>query len=138
MQSPTTSPIENDEQDQEVDRRPALFLLLALCTLFLGAYVLRMNQKQALEETILAQQEINAGVQAQYEELQNELANVGTAGWIDKEVRDKLGLAKEGDVPYMPVTPNVRPEEPLRPSASLIVQPIWMQWLDVIFPPGRD
>ena len=65
------------------------------------------------------------------EELEEKLAVTKSEGYIEKQLRDKLGLAKEGEIVI--VLPNEKILETLAPSLEeeeeTLPDPNWKKWL---------
>lgn len=64
------------------------------------------------------------------ETLKRELARVESPDYIEKEARDKLNLAKEGEVVVL--LPSISP--PVQPTPTIIEDiPNWEKWRRVFF-----
>lgn len=66
----------------------------------------------------------NAALQKQIQETQN-------AAFIEKEVRDKLGLVKEGEaIVILPDEDTLKKLAPVTPTEeNILPDPIWQRWL---------
>jgi cell division protein FtsB len=80
---------------------------------------------------ILAEKEKVAKMQAENKELERQIAQSQGADFIEKEVRDKLGLAKEGEaIVVLPDTDTLRKLAPQTPTEmDTLPDPNWKKWL---------
>ena len=131
--------------------RLALFVLIALCVLFVVGYANRLMTLSQLDE---ATHEMEAQIQADNDknlELQARLAYVKSPDYLDKIAREDLGMAKEGDtvVVVLAATPvptfalptvtpqaNVVAPAPLgawqgEAGADSDGKPLWQQWFEL-------
>ncbi|TEU01888.1 hypothetical protein E3I18_02005 [Candidatus Woesebacteria bacterium] len=69
------------------------------------------------------------------EELEEKLAVTRSEGYIEKQLRDKLGLAKEGEIVI--VLPDEKILETLAPSLEeeeeTLPDPNWKKWLKIFY-----
>lgn len=75
-------------------------------------------------------------LQAQNSELKSELSEASSAFYSEKQARDKLGLAKEGEIVL--VLPEGNKLESLSPLSDFVEKeeewiPNWRKWLDLFF-----
>lgn len=79
------------------------------------------------EEEVERLEEEQAGLRSRLEEVQSE-------DFIEKEIRDKLGMVKPGEVAVMiPEELRQRTEEEEVAVEDEKVLPIWRQWVEVFF-----
>lgn len=76
---------------------------------------------QTKQQLILQQQE-NA-------KLKRQLQEVSTLSFVEEQARDKLFMAKPGEVILL--FPSATPSGQVQPSES--PKPIWQQWLNLFF-----
>jgi cell division protein FtsB len=131
------SPSPEATVEERTSSRPLLILLIAVCTLLIVTYAARLDERDGIQEAIVAQQALNEQAIARSAALQQELTAVTRDSYIDQVARTQLGMGKEGDVVIVAVAPapNAAPAEgqsPARPPTQW--QPIWRQWL-ILFTP---
>lgn len=130
------------------DRRSQLAkVVLLMCGCYFAlAFAGQAWKAQGLDEALdaerakLSQQEaINRRLQARL----NFLNGPGYDAYAERVAREKLGLAKEGDVTLFVVpdveAPSRRPQPPLpgkarTPAPQPAPSPVWRQWAEVFFP----
>ncbi len=119
---------------RQPSRRPLLVGLIFLCTVFIITYAARLGERRNLETEIAAQQQTIQRAQEKNARLQSELQRANSPAFLDELVRTVFQLGKEGETVYVGVTPPtpeiVQTPPPVRPPAD----PVWRQWLDVVFP----
>lgn len=89
---------------------------------------------QARERVIKAQQKVD-NLRAEKEKLEEDLKYQLSDEYAEREIRDKLNLAKPGETVLIipPVTPIATPSTILtQPKNDFIDQPIWRRWVRVI------
>jgi cell division protein FtsL len=114
----------------------ALFLIIAvIAILFLTIAPVREFLRQRAEIDDLAS-ELNS-VKQQNRELQLETQRLNTDAYIEQQARERLGLIKPGEEPFLLVPPKqVAPKPAVKPAAKPKpkpkADPWWQQIIDYI------
>lgn len=92
----------------------------------------RTNQ---IKSQIQAEKTKLAKIQADNDKLVKELAQTQNPNFIEKEVRDKLGLGKEGEaIVVLPDSEVLRKLAPQIPSeVDTLPDPNWVKWKKLFF-----
>lgn len=68
-----------------------------------------------------------AKIRLENEELNNEFTKLQTPEYIERQAREKLGLAREGEA--VVIVPPVEEKE----TPKEIAKPVWQQWVSLLF-----
>lgn len=110
-----------------------LFLFLALLFLIsLGKNVARIFQAQKRIDD--ARRRV-AKLEEENRELQDKLAAAESETFTEKQIREKLGLAKEGEtVVVLPDTETIKRLAPkIEAEEDVLPDPIWKRWLHLFY-----
>ncbi len=111
-------------------------LLLIFVFLFL-AFSLAKNLFKVydIRKSIEREKQKIAKLQAEQEELKRQTAKVEGSEFIEKQLRDKLGLAKPGEVVLvLPDEDSLRKLAPHIPEEEqTLPEPNWKRWLKLFF-----
>ncbi len=122
---------------REASPRPLLFLLIAICTILVVSYAMRLDERDRVEAAIVAQQQANAQAVAREAALLEELALASRPSHLDEIARTHLNLGKPGEVRLVQID---APQESGTGGAgaawdgAVSVPPIWQQWLEFVAP----
>lgn len=128
---------EHSQPDTPKDGRPLLVILIALCSIFVFTYALRLDTRDEIEAAIVAQQETNAAAVARTAQLEREYAQVEKPAHADTLIRTLLQMGKPGEQVLVGVSPpSVTGAVPLTAAPTLphINRAIWEQWFHLLFP----
>ena len=106
--------------------------ILTWCIIFISiALVVQLShslydllQKGNIEKQALQRLE---KARSEHEDLQKKLAEVTDSGYVEQQARNKLNMAKKGEI--VAIVPKITPiiiEETASPSL-----PVWKQWMTV-------
>ena len=106
-----------------------LILILALSVLKNVKRDAQINNQVQAEKVKLAK------IQADNDKLTQELAQTQNPNFIEKEVRDKLGLGKEGEaIVVLPDEDTLRKLAPQMPlEVDTLPDPNWVKWEKLFF-----
>ena len=112
-----------------------LYVGLFLGFLFLLSLVRNVSKIADAEKRISKAQERVEKLRKENEETERRLAEVKGEEYIEKQLRDKLGLAKEGEIVVVlpdeetlrKIAPGIAEEEDVLPD------PTWKKWLKLFF-----
>lgn len=107
-----------------------------LLLLGLGTSLVRSYQKAArTKEAILKEKDKVEELKNENAKLEEDLVRVKSAEYIEKQLRDKLGLAKEGEIVL--VLPDAETLKKLAPKIEeeeeALPDPPWRKWLELFF-----
>ncbi len=134
------TPQQQTSTDQPRARNPRVLIVLfvILCGLFVAGY---MERLALLENTRQQVADMSAQVAASRQrqaELLEEQNRVQDPAYLALRARDDIGLAPEGElmvVIYDGVpSPTAMPAITPTPAPASTTQPVWRQWLELIFP----
>jgi cell division protein DivIC len=102
--------------------------LILMLSVTLVKNVIRTNQ---IREQIEAEKVKIAKIQAENDKLASEVANTQSAEFIEREMRNKLGLGKEGEaVVVLPDPDALRKLVPVVPvEVDTLPDPNWRKWV---------
>lgn len=111
-----------------------LFLLGIFLIINLTRSLINLWQKTSL---ISQEEERLAKVKLENEELKQQLAQIQTPEYIEQQAREKLGLAREGEIVIiLPPSPYSQSEKNQLPPKENLKEkeekPIWQQWLNLL------
>lgn len=112
-----------------------IYVGLFLGFLFLLSLIRNISKIADAEKRISKAQERVEKLRKENEETERRLAEVRGEEYIEKQLRDKLGLAKEGEIVVVlpdeetlrKIAPGIAEEEDVLPD------PIWKKWLKLFF-----
>lgn len=106
-----------------------LIILLAISVFRNIERTIRIKNQIEAEKTKLAK------IQAENDKLVEELAQTQTSNFIEKEVRNKLGLGKEGEaIVVLPDSEILKKLAPQIPTYSdTLPDPNWVKWKKLFF-----
>ncbi|KKU03644.1 MAG: septum formation initiator [Candidatus Woesebacteria bacterium GW2011_GWE1_45_18] len=112
-----------------------LYVGLFLGFLFLLSLVRNVSKIADAEKRISKAQERVEKLRKENEETERRLAEVKGEEYIEKQLRDKLGLAKEGEIVVVlpdeetlrKIAPGIAEEEDVLPD------PTWKKWLKLFY-----
>lgn len=112
-------------------RRVWGYLIWALIILFSVSTIRNVGKITRIKSDIESEKERVAKIQAQNDELKDKVARSQTVEFIEREIRDKLGLVKEGEsVVILPDIETLRRLAPnLTREAETLPDPNWKKWL---------
>lgn len=126
-----SKPLDPLPREEHKDPRPLLVLLIVLCSIMVVTYALRLDQRDRIEASIVAQKAANAAAVARGAELEKNVAEANRPAYLDVFIRTYLGMGKSGDIRLVPVdTPEsgeVAAAPP--PVAPVRMLPVWQQWV---------
>jgi cell division protein FtsB len=106
-----------------------LILILAL------SVIRNISRDAQISSQIQAEKAKIAKMQADNKKLEDELAKTQSPNFIEKQVRDKLGLGKEGEaivvLPSEEALRSLAPQMPVETDA--LPDPNWMKWEKLFF-----
>ncbi len=116
-------------------RSSYLYLGLFLGFLFLLSLVRNVSKIADAEKRISRARERVENLKKENEETERRLAEVRGEEYIEKQLRDKLGLAKEGEIVVVlpdeeilrKIAPGIPEEEDVLPD------PTWKKWLKLFY-----
>lgn len=110
--------------------RTGAFILGIFLVINLTRSLIDLWQKGGLLDK---EEERFAKVRLENEELNKEFARLQTPEYIEREARDKLGLAREGEaVVIIPPTAGNQSNTLKETNSKEVAKPIWQQWLAVL------
>lgn len=125
--APTTAP----------SARPLLIVLIAVCSILVFTYALRLGDRDRMEAAIAAQQAANQEAIARGARLQEDLAQVANPSFMEYFVRAVLLKGKEGEVRLVvvdgPATAALAAPAAGVEAAPLRL-PVWQQWGELLAP----
>jgi cell division protein FtsB len=106
----------------------SIFGLILMLSVTLVKNVIRTNQ---IREQIEAEKVKIAKIQAENDKLASEVANTQSAEFIEREMRNKLGLGKEGEaIVVLPDPDALRKLAPVIPvEVDTLPDPNWRKWV---------
>jgi cell division protein FtsB len=106
----------------------AIWGLILLLTLNL---IKDIGRTRSIREQIEAEEQKLTKIEADNKKLQDQLAQAQSADFIEKEVRDKLGLAKEGEaIVVLPDPETIKKLAPqIEHDSDTLPDPNWRKWL---------
>ena len=108
-----------------------LLLLIGLSTSLVRSYQKAAKTKALVEREKKKIEELKS----QNEKLEEDLARVKSEEFIEKQLRDRLGLAKAGEI--ILVLPDAETLKKLAPKVGEEVEtlpdPPWKKWVDLFF-----
>jgi cell division protein FtsB len=110
-----------------------LFFLALLCLLMALSLFRNLTKIQGVKKRIENAKIRAEALKAENQRLVEELRKVQSESFLEKEMRDKLGLAKEGEVVVVLPEPEVlRKLSPQIPEEEEVLPlPPWQQWLNL-------
>jgi len=108
---------------------------IALVLLFILSLVRNFSKIGGAKKRIDAAQERVTRLKEENEEAKKRLAEVKGEEYIEKQLRDKLGLAKEGEIVIvLPDEETLRKIAPtLAEEEDVLPDPTWKKWLKLFF-----
>jgi cell division protein FtsB len=110
----------------------AIWVLIGVLCLSLVKNVSRANQ---IKRQIQSEKDKLSKIESENNRLIDEIAKTQSTEFIEKEVRDKLGLAKEGEA--IVVLPDSEVLKKFAPQATVEVDtlpdPTWKKWVKLFF-----
>lgn len=111
-----------------------IFILGIFLIINLTRSLINLWQKTSL---ISQEEERLAKVKLENEELKQQLAQIQTPEYIEQQAREKLGLAREGEIVIiLPPSPYSQSEKNQLPPKENLKEkeekPIWQQWLNLL------
>jgi hypothetical protein len=117
--------------------RPLLMVLIAVCSILVFTYALRLDERDRMEAAIAVQQAANQEALARGARLQEELAQTTNPSFMEYFVRGVLLKGKEGEVRLVvvdgPVTAAAAAQAASMEGARLSL-PVWQQWVELLVP----
>lgn len=107
------------------------YAVLILVFLMSLSVVRNVSRVYAIKREVEAEKTRLAKIEKENKELQEQIAKTQSPDFVEKQVRDKLGLVKEGETEV--VLPDADTLRKLAPRISqeedLLPDPIWKRWL---------
>ena len=113
-----------------VSKTPTYFFIII--SIFLGISLFRnISNVKSVNQRIKQKEKEVANIQKEQEELQKKLEFTKSQEYMEKQLRDKLGLAKEGEtVVVMPAPEILRKFAPEHEEEEdVLPDPSWRKWL---------
>lgn len=111
------------------------YLAIVLTALFVLSLIRNFSKIGGAKKRIEAAEERVEKLREENEEAKKRLAEVKGEEYIEKQLRDKLGLAKEGEIVI--VLPDEETLRKIAPSVSeeedVLPDPTWKKWLKLFF-----
>jgi len=115
---------------KSLDRLSTLGLWVLIVVLFMSL-LRNLDRARRVNKEIGAQKEELSKIQADNEKLQQDLMQAQSPEFLEKQVRDKLGLVREGEtivvLPDADVLRKLAPKLPVETNA--LPDPNWKKWL---------
>ena len=112
-----------------------IYIGLFLGFLFLLSLIRNISKIAGAEKRINKAQERVEKLRKENEETERRLAEVRGEEYIEKQLRDKLGLAKEGEI--VVVLPDEETLRKIAPSIAeeedILPDPTWKKWLKLFY-----
>lgn len=109
------------------------YLVLGLFSLLVISIVRNIERINKTKEEVSEMEKRVEALKEENEKLKEKEASVKSDFYVEKQIRDKLGLAKEGDI--VVVLPEKEVLEKLAPDTSeeedAPTQPNWKKWMEV-------
>lgn len=116
---------------KNITTKIAVYAIWVLILLLGISVVKSVGRAAQIRNQIQAEKDKIAKIQSEDDKLLEELAHAQSPDFIEKEVRDKLGLGKEGEA--MVVLPDAETLRKLAPQmpveADTLPDPNWKKWL---------
>ena len=112
-----------------------IYVGLFLGFLFLLSLIRNISKIADAEKRISKAQERVEKLRKENEETERRLAEVKGEEYIEKQLRDKLGLAKEGEiVVFLPDEETLRKIAPgIAEEEDVLPDPTWKKWLKLFY-----
>ncbi len=109
----------------------AVYLIWGLILLLTLNLLKDINRARQIKEQIASERAKLAKIEADNKKLEEELLHTQSPDFIEKQVRDKLGLAKEGEaIVVLPDEETLKKLAPQAPTeADSLPDPNWRKWL---------
>jgi cell division protein FtsB len=106
------------------------YALIALCLIFGISLIRNITRAKVIKKRVEVEKLKIEELKAEQETLEEELQKVQSDSYLQKQLRDKLGLAKEGEtVIILPDEASLRGLVPEIPEEeSVLPDPIWKRW----------
>jgi len=111
------------------------YILILLSILLAISLVRNMFRKNQVDETITEEEVMVEDLRRENEELKKELQILGSDEYKERQLRDKLGLAKEGEL--IVILPDEEILRKLAPKSfeeeETLPDPNWKKWMHLFF-----
>ena len=111
------------------------YILILLSILLAISLVRNMFRKKQVDETITEEEVMVEDLRRENEELKKELQILGSDEYKERQLRDKLGLAKEGEL--IVILPDEEILRKLAPKSfeeeETLPDPNWKNWMHLFF-----
>lgn len=109
------------------------YLIVGIIILLIISLVRNITRITKVQKKIEKKEGETESLAQKNEELEKQLKKIESTGFIEKQLRDKLGLAKEGEA--IIVLPDEETLRALAPEAKkekgTLPDPNWRKWLDL-------
>ena len=111
------------------------FVIWGLIILLVISVFRNIERTTRIKNQIEAEKAKLAKIQEDNDKLVNELAQIQTSNFIEKEIRNKLGLGKEGEaivvLPDAETLKKLAPQMPI--NSNTLPDPNWVKWKKLFF-----
>jgi cell division protein FtsB len=111
------------------------YILILLTILLAISLVRNIFRKKQVDETIIEEEVMVEDLRKENEELKKELQILGSDEYKERQLRDKLGLAKEGEL--IVILPDEEILRKLAPKSfeeeETLPDPNWKKWMHLFF-----
>lgn len=118
-------------EKQGLTKKLIRFVFVFLCFLLLLSVARNILRMKKVNRQLANEREAIEKIKKENEEFKKKLSEIQSQEYIEKELRDKLGLAKEGEI--VVVLPDAETLRNLVPDfeeeAESLPDPIWKKWL---------
>ena len=130
----------DDLRDALAQRRPLIFILIALCILFMAGYTARLAELRTKENNLLQTEQRLEDAQIKRRALLQELTDVRSRAHVEEVAVEQLDMALPDDqVVFLLDPPEVDAEAASDPAAEAARrsprlpggEPVWRQWVEL-------
>ena len=119
------------EASGEIKEKLPKYFLILLLIIFSTSLAINIGKIKKFNKTISEKEEKIAKIKKENEEIKKKLEEAKSQEYIEKQLRDSLGLAKEGEIvvvlPDEDTLRNLAPK--LEKEESTLPDPNWKRWL---------
>lgn len=107
-----------------------VYILIFLCLIFGLSLIRNISRAKVVKKRVAAEKLKVEELKIEQKALEEELQKVQSDSYLQKQLRDKLGLAKEGEVVIiLPDSESLKGLVPEIPEEeSVLPDPIWRKW----------
>lgn len=118
-------------EKQGLTKKLIRFVFVFLCFLLLLSVARNILRMKKVNRQLANEREAIEKIKKENEEFKKKLSEIQSQEYIEKELRDKLGLVKEGEI--VVVLPDAETLRNLVPDfeeeAESLPDPIWKKWV---------